>query len=230
MAKAGLCAPTEHNSGDCELSSSGSWSGMDSLRACNEKCRYCDNCVYVSYSKRNDDCSWYASCNLNNLTTMPEIPSARGWSYATIRANKSAAVEPTMPSNCSLTVPASLALERNRPRPAGLEPFNLSRVAQSSWLGKGKDYVFSSKAMRTLRIFAPTAQRSDGWEGAILASQHPPVCKRFLLLEDDMLNSGFGLDAKLMSVALLMAVGQRRVLLHVPGRDHIYKHFWLLIT
>jgi len=40
-----------------------------------------------------------------------------------------------------------------------------------------------------------------------------------------MLNSGFGMDGKLMAIALLMAVGQRRVLLHVPGRDHIYKHF-----
>lgn len=74
-------------------------------------------------------------------------------------------------------------------------------------------------------VFSPSYARSDGWGEAIRANQHPARCSRFLLLEDNMLNSGFGMDIKLISVALLIAVSQQRVLLHVPGVERLYVHF-----
>ncbi|KAL1530416.1 hypothetical protein AB1Y20_001321 [Prymnesium parvum] len=64
--------------------------------------------------------------------------------------------------------------------------------------------------------FSPTNYSADGWKSAIIASQHPLHCERFLLVEDDMNNSGIGFTAKVWSFALLLAVRTRRVLLEVP--------------
>ena len=81
-------------------------------------------------------------------------------------------------------------------------------------------------ALSKLGRFEPTGRRADGWSAAIYASQHPAVCERYLLVEDDLIGTGFGIDAKYFSATLLMAVYQQRVLLHVPAIGaHPYKYF-----
>ena len=118
-------------------------------------------------------------------------------------------------------------------RPADLAPAD-ARLGWNQTYGKLLEYYASgSKSDKAKNIayvrasmFAPPYLRADGWEGVIRASQNPAHCSRFLLLEDDMINSGFGMDQKMLAVAMLMAVGQQRVLLHVPRPGGFpYKHF-----
>ena len=43
--------------------------GIVRLEQCLQTCAKCDGCHYVSFSKRMNDCSWYARCNLQRLKT-----------------------------------------------------------------------------------------------------------------------------------------------------------------
>lgn len=52
--------------------------------------------------------------------------------------------------------------------------------------------------------------------GAIHASQHPHVCNRLLLVEDDLPFSGLGYTSVLWRAALLVAMRAGRVLIEVP--------------
>lgn len=153
--------------------------------------------------------------------------TARTMGTATTPTASSAAAAPALATNvvaqdrwlaakCPLKVPQSLTLPPHRSRPPDILPWTAANVTAS---GQQKA---SSTAM--LLKFTPNETRAD-WTDAIWASQHPAACQRFLLVEDDMLGSGFGLDVKLLGVALLLAMKQRRVLLHVPGKDRIYSHY-----
>ena len=140
-----------------------------------------------------------------------------------IRARTFAAMAP-----CSIDVPETLSLPA-RPRPHDLEPWAAENIT-SAMQGSFRNVTFwrmHRHNTRRLRPFVPAEPRSDGWASAIQASQHPLHCERFLLLEDDMLGSGFGFDARLMSLAMLIAVGEQRVMLHSPAANSTrpYQHF-----
>jgi len=55
---------------------------IDGLRACAERCRMCWLCHYVSYSREEDICSWYASCD------WPLQAAGRGETYQTVKVIK----------------------------------------------------------------------------------------------------------------------------------------------
>lgn len=61
----GYCATTD-GEGDCANGLIGSWSasqhGITNLAQCAAKCRTCSACNYVSFSRKNNDCSWFAAC------------------------------------------------------------------------------------------------------------------------------------------------------------------------
>ena len=79
----GVCAPTEYDSGNCQTGSLGSFHwpigkrhltmGDDferergGMQDCVLKCLECPRCNYVSFSRKEHDCSWYQHCNLSAL-------------------------------------------------------------------------------------------------------------------------------------------------------------------
>mmetsp|Transcript_53319 Transcript_53319/g.88552 ORF Transcript_53319/g.88552 Transcript_53319/m.88552 type:complete len:216 (+) Transcript_53319:51-698(+) len=87
-SKRGFCAITEsNNQGECSPASQGSAKGSLQLPInvstswqlaagwCEEQCRRCSACRFVSLSRRFSDCSWFAQCNLSKLLTA--VPSFR---------------------------------------------------------------------------------------------------------------------------------------------------------
>ena len=135
---------------------------------------------------------------------------------------KRMAVQQPPRSVCPLVVPADLSLPASRKRPGDLAMWTLRNLSEARENGPVN---YTNWPRVSQLVFSPSYARSDGWGEAIRANQHPARCSRFLLLEDNMLNSGFGMDIKLISVALLIAVSQQRVLLHVPGVERLYVHF-----
>ena len=83
-AQAGHCGGTDGNT-PCESASKrmarGSWdadkSGVGSIAECAELCRSCEACVFVSFSRANNDCSWYAHCAMRDLVQDPSYQSLR---------------------------------------------------------------------------------------------------------------------------------------------------------
>ena len=75
----GVCAVTEFSSrmAVCRTDKSGAWHMMPTAdegagrRGCAKRCRLCRNCRFVSYSMVDNDCSWYADCNLRALGDSP---------------------------------------------------------------------------------------------------------------------------------------------------------------
>ena len=47
------------------------------LMRCLQECSRCDTCGYISFSLSQQDCSWYASCNMSQLTIAGDVVSAR---------------------------------------------------------------------------------------------------------------------------------------------------------
>jgi hypothetical protein len=88
---AGYCAITSPRPGNCERGHSGSWAGVVSVGACMAKCADCTRCRFVSFSRRADDCSWYARCDTSRLLSIPQtyvtqarpgripLPPRQGW-------------------------------------------------------------------------------------------------------------------------------------------------------
>ena len=88
---AGYCAITSPRPGNCERGHSGSWAGVVSVGACMAKCADCMRCRFVSFSRRADDCSWYARCDTSRLLSTPQayvtlarpgaipLPPRQGW-------------------------------------------------------------------------------------------------------------------------------------------------------
>ena len=126
-----------------------------------------------------------------------------------------------MCSPCALVTPDRLVLPSNRPRPPLADAFLLQSIPRAN-RSLNAPYF---KSLPRLPLFAPAHAKPDGWAAEIFASQHPMACRRFLLLEDDMVGSGLGMDARLMGNALLIAMAHRRVMLRVPGRAQPYKFF-----
>lgn len=76
---AGFCRVTEFG-GDCERGDEGAWSGARDVQACIAKCQTCARCAVLSYSRRQDDCSWYAWCDLADTRR----PPSTGADYVTL--------------------------------------------------------------------------------------------------------------------------------------------------
>ena len=76
---AGFCRPTEFG-GDCESGDDGAWNRLD-RQACVAKCEACPRCAVLSYSRKNDDCSWYAWCDLADTRR----PPSNAEDYVTLR-------------------------------------------------------------------------------------------------------------------------------------------------
>ena len=66
----GTCGDTSYG-GTCADHPYGSYNsttaGIQTLQACVEKVKGCSNGNYVSYSAKNEDCSWYAHCDMDSL-------------------------------------------------------------------------------------------------------------------------------------------------------------------
>ena len=66
----GTCGTTTYG-GDCNASPRGAWNTTSahiaSVDACAAKCAACSRCNFVSFSAKNEDCSWYEACDWNEL-------------------------------------------------------------------------------------------------------------------------------------------------------------------
>ena len=65
----GYCATTDVTRDDCpRIAASGSWparhNGIRDLTGCVRKCQRCARCAFISFSRANDDCSWFTACRL----------------------------------------------------------------------------------------------------------------------------------------------------------------------
>ena len=87
----GYCATTVDGESDCTAGAKGALglhhSETLSLRAathaCLRKCDACARCRYITVSPRHADCSWYAECDLNRLSTdVPGLVSMEATEYA----------------------------------------------------------------------------------------------------------------------------------------------------
>ena len=62
----GYCAITNNDPGDCSHGTQGMWSAglhsMHNIEHCAMRCLQCRRCRFVSFSSKNDDCSWFSSC------------------------------------------------------------------------------------------------------------------------------------------------------------------------
>ena len=75
----GYCATTEFSSrmAVCSTDTSGAWHMLPTddevagRRRCAKRCTRCRNCRFVSYSRQDNDCSWYADCRLGGLRDSP---------------------------------------------------------------------------------------------------------------------------------------------------------------
>lgn len=187
------------------------------LGSCNRPCRT---------AACNLPCLHFSHGRLTNYT--PRVQCPRPPSLTLCLVHTSYEFRRMAPS-CSIDVPETLTLPVSRPRPHDLEPWTAENIT-SAMQGSFRNVTFWRMLRpdtRRLRAFVPSQPRSDGWASAIRASQHPLHCKRFLLLEDDMLGSGFGFDGRLMSLAMLIAVAEQRVMLHAPAANATrpYQHF-----
>ena len=75
----GYCATTEFSSrmAVCSKDTSGAWHMLPTddevagRRRCAKRCTRCRNCRFVSYSRQDNDCNWYADCRLGGLRDSP---------------------------------------------------------------------------------------------------------------------------------------------------------------
>ena len=71
----GFCETTTNNAGHCARDQKGSVTlggplGIKTLDDCVNFCyERCRNCRVVSFSRKENDCSWFASCRMNALRT-----------------------------------------------------------------------------------------------------------------------------------------------------------------
>ena len=78
-ARSGHCGATnEGDEGDCALGQRGSWpldlsstTWVSAVQECLARCGACQRCKFVSLSLHLRDCSWYQSCELNNVLPGP---------------------------------------------------------------------------------------------------------------------------------------------------------------
>ena len=105
-----------------------------------------------------------------------------------------------MASRCPIDVPAD---------PASLEgPELLPPLGLIPW---GPGHIRALRHSHRWQ-FSPVNASTDGWAGAIQASQFGN-CSRLLLVEDDLMRAGLGFTAKIWVAALLIAVRDNRVLM-----------------
>ena len=99
----GFCETTEDDPGDCDQGNSGSFRlelaneqrrsrpSCASLRRCTEACRACARCAFVSVSDHNNECGWFASCDVAKLRTGENAcryPGCHANTYLTVEVDK----------------------------------------------------------------------------------------------------------------------------------------------
>ena len=95
----GYCAPTS-SPGDCTRDSKGTFDlssrpELRSLRGCAALCAGCQHCQFVSFSKVNDDCSWYSTCPaLHARHELAGAQDAGGESYLTVQVSNHSYLPP----------------------------------------------------------------------------------------------------------------------------------------
>ena len=75
---------------------------------------------------------------------------------------------------------------------------------------------FEPTCRKTGRGVCEPVSKNEGWEHLIRASQHPRVCHRWLVVEDDMMCAGLGFAMWKLASLLLIAIKENRVLIEVP--------------
>ena len=79
----GVCRATDYG-GDCEHDDLGAWQLDGPLGVCVGMCACCARCRFVSFSAKNKDCSWYASCD-SFETSWAEPAGTSGAGYVTVQ-------------------------------------------------------------------------------------------------------------------------------------------------
>jgi len=119
--------------------------------------------------------------------------------------------EPRMSHDCRIAMPA---------RPAEFSSHHWHRTLDRNESFRLLEYALKSRYhFSHPLLFVHRVHREDGWLPVIHASQHPRACHRYLLIEDDMQNTGLGFTGRMLAAVLLFAVRQRRVLLEVLAHD-----------
>lgn len=84
----GFCATTNGGLGDCTRGHLGviefGTLPAPTVEGCAKRCGRCLRCRYISFSLENQDCSWYAACDMDHLQLMEEVPQAHGHSYVSV--------------------------------------------------------------------------------------------------------------------------------------------------
>ena len=89
----GVCAPTVLG-GDCRSGDSGAWAVAD-LTSCVHHCEHCERCNYISFSKREKDCSWFQACEEANLiASYPGVPPGLLTSFQTFGFSTATFIDP----------------------------------------------------------------------------------------------------------------------------------------
>lgn len=84
----GYCAQTLRT-GSCTADDRGTWS-LRTLAECRAACLGCPRCRYVSFEPSARDCSWYASCDLDDLRRSPRVQP----DYTTVAVRPDATLPP----------------------------------------------------------------------------------------------------------------------------------------
>ena len=66
----GYCEPGPHHherDANCATAARGYWADVATGAACEERCRQCARCKYVSYSPEDKECAWVQACDLQRL-------------------------------------------------------------------------------------------------------------------------------------------------------------------
>ena len=70
-SRRGVCEATDFGESNCDVDSMGSWNtaeySIGGFHECVHRCRKCRRCHFVSFSALGHDCSWYNTCDLDNL-------------------------------------------------------------------------------------------------------------------------------------------------------------------
>ena len=111
-----------------------------SLRECALRCKECDACTIVSYSKQTGDCTLYSRCNMSSVS--------KGYGYTTHAIRQAAGDEAVVPAETD--DPPSCSFSCNAQRPCPLHERRCGSLSMlsamlhehlSSWM-RGKHIVF----------------------------------------------------------------------------------------
>ena len=169
-AYAGYCAATDYASpAKCQVESTGALQ-ITRLEQCFAACMGCAKCNFMSFSKRNQDCSWYQHCTLDALH-----PGTEEQNYTTYDLTQGYEQFGKVGARADPWAVADLprrGAARFNPRPPRIAPVNASRRFEWSavprnfadqvdisflvqyWGASGRPLIFAEKTLAYLEDLA----------------------------------------------------------------------------